>query len=295
MNDTHTHISLSLLADCGSTKVDWCLTQDGNPMLRVQTAGINPVYQSEEEMECCIQNELLPALGGQVPQSLHFYGAGCATPALTEKVSDVLQRCICPEGRVEVCSDMVGAARSLLGRQAGIACILGTGSNSCLWDGERMLQNVSPLGFILGDEGSGAYLGKRLVGDLLKGQTPSHLRDAFLARYELTPGDIIDRVYRQPFPNRFLASLSPFIAEHRDEPCMRRIVLESFRAFLTRNVCLYPHYEEYPVCFTGSIAWHYRDWLGEAMSEAKLRLGVVKASPMEGLVEYHGKYDQLLI
>ena len=110
MNDTHTNISLSLLADCGSTKVDWCLTQDGNPVLRVQTAGINPVYQSEEEMECCIQNELLPALGGQVPQSLHFYGAGCATPALTEKVSDVLQRCICPEGRVEVCSDMVGAA-----------------------------------------------------------------------------------------------------------------------------------------------------------------------------------------
>lgn len=275
-----------LLADSGSTKTDWCLVDRGNPILRQQTQGINPVYQSEEEIERCIQNELLPALNGRQPQALYFYGAGC-TPALTEKMSHVLRRVLCPEGTVEVCSDMVGAARSLLGCQEGIACILGTGSNSCLWDGERMVQNVSPLGFILGDEGSGAYLGKRLVGDLLKGQTPSYLRDAFEAHYALTPADIIERVYRRPFPNRFLASLSPFIAGHLHEPCLRRLVLDSFHAFIVRNVWQYPRYQDYPVCFTGSIAWHYREFLVEAARETGIRIGRITASPLEGLVEYH--------
>lgn len=275
-----------LLADSGSTKTDWCLTQDGNPILQQQTQGINPVYQSEREIECCIQSELLPALNGKYPQALYFYGAGC-TPALTGKMSHILRRVLCPEGTIEVCSDMVGAARSLLGGQEGIACILGTGSNSCLWDGKRMVQNVSPLGFILGDEGSGAYLGKRLVGDLLKGQTPPYLLDAFEAHYALTPADIIERVYRRPFPNRFLASLSPFIAAHLHEPCLRRLVLDSFRAFIIRNVWQYPRYQDYPVCFTGSVAWHYRELLAEAAHGAGIRLGRVTASPLEGLVEYH--------
>lgn len=276
-----------LLADSGSTKTDWCLTENGITVLKAQTTGINPVYQTEEEIKLCISHELLPKLERRMPQALHFYGAGCATPALTEKVRGVLRRLLCPDGQVEVCSDMVGAARSLSGHRPGIVCILGTGSNSCLWDGERMEQNVSPLGFILGDEGSGAYLGKHLIGDLLKGQTPPYLRETFLARYQLTPGDIIDRVYRQPFPNRFLASLSPFIAEHIDEPCMRRMVSNGFHAFITRNVLLYPHCKEYPVSFTGSIAWHYRELLAEAARETGIHIGTITASPLKGLVEYH--------
>ena len=222
-----------LLADSGSTKTDWALLGGDGQAMEFQTAGINPFYQSEEDIRLAMR-EVLPFVDGACLGKVYFYGAGCAFPEKIRMVESAVAGVL--QVPCEVHSDLLAAARALCGHRPGIACILGTGSNSCLWDGERMLQNVSPLGFILGDEGSGAYLGKRLVGDLLKGQTPSHLRDAFLARYELTPGDIIDRVYRQPFPNRFLASLSPFIAEHRDEPCMRRIVLESFRAFLTRRL-----------------------------------------------------------
>lgn len=284
-----TNATLILLADSGVTKTDWCLIQDGASVLTLQTTGMSPVYQTEKELEQCICRELLPALDrcGQRPQALYFYGAGCATPALTGVMRSVLRRCVCPGGTVEVSSDMVGAARSLLGHRPGIACILGTGSNSCLWDGERMLQNVSPLGFILGDEGSGAYLGKQLLGDLWKGQTPPALKEAFQTRYGLTLADVINRVYRSPFPNRFLASLSLFIAEHRDEPSMKRIVYEGFRSFIVRNVCQYPCYQEYPVCFTGSVAWHYRDWLSEAASETGITLGTVMASPLLGLAVYH--------
>lgn len=278
-----------LIADAGATKTDWCLAQDGKPVLRLKTAGISPVYQTEEEIECSIRNELLPSLNGQQPQAIYFYGAGCATPALTEKVCGALQHCLCPEGNMEVCSDMVGAARALLRNREGIACILGTGSNSCMWDGHRIVMNVPPLGYILGDEGSGAYLGKQLVGDLLKGVTSPVLLQAFNDRYGLTQADIIDHVYRRPFPNRFLASLSPFLAEHTDDPDVRRIVQDSFCAFLHRNVLRYPHSTEHTVCFTGSVAWHYRSHLTEVAHGLGIHMGSIVPSPMEGLVVYHNK------
>lgn len=276
-----------LLADCGSTKTDWCLTKDGVLVQHVRTAGINPVYLNQEEVECIIRQELLPALCGCVPDSLHFYGAGCATPELTEHMRTVLRRCLCPQGEVEVCSDMVGAARALLGTREGIACILGTGSNSCFWDGKRMAQNVPPLGFILGDEGSGAYLGKRLVSDLMRGILPRSMREDFLSRYGLTMGDIIERVYRHPFPNRFLASFAPFIADNLNERCVYRLVFESFRAFIRRNIGLYYRWRFYPVCFTGSIAWHFRDVLIKAAESDSVRIHTIVPSPMGGLIRFH--------
>jgi N-acetylglucosamine kinase-like BadF-type ATPase len=183
-------------------------------------------------------------------------------------------------------SDMLGAARGLCGRNPGIVCILGTGSNSCFYDGDKIVYNVSPLGFILGDEGSGAVLGKLLVSDLLKNQLPAGLKEKFMEEFDLTPGMIIERVYRQPFPNRFLASLSPFLLRNIKEPALRSLVLNSFRSFLTRNVMQYD-YKRYPVCFIGSVAYHYREILDEALLAAGMQSGGIIRQPMEGLVKYY--------
>ena len=204
-----------LIADSGSTKTDWCLVENGENILRFQTRGTNPFFQTEEEILEEIETGLLPGLKGVEPSSVHFYGAGCAFPEKNEIIRRAVSRHL--PVPVEVGSDLLAAARALCGDRPGIACILGTGSNSCQYDGKEIVKNVSPLGFILGDEGSGAVLGKLLIGDVLKDQLPPALKELFLSQYELTPASIMDRVYRQPFPNRFLAGFSPFILEHLDE------------------------------------------------------------------------------
>lgn len=274
-----------LIADSGSTKTDWWLADHGEVKCRIQTAGCNPFFQTAEEMQAELTARLLPALQGAVPDSIHFYGAGC-TPEKSVSVSQTLAGSLAVTGEIEVCSDMLGAARSLCGHGPGIACILGTGSNSCFYDGTRIVSNVSPLGFILGDEGSGAVLGKLLVGDLLKNQLSTPLKEEFFSHFRLTQAEIIDRVYRRPFPNRFLASLSPFLAAHIGEASIRQLVLDSFTAFLKRNIMQYP-WTKHDIHFIGSIAYHYRELLHEAARQCGLRIGTIRQSPMEGLVRYH--------
>jgi N-acetylglucosamine kinase-like BadF-type ATPase len=187
---------------------------------------------------------------------------------------------------VEVYTDLLAAARGVCGHNPGIACIMGTGSNSCFYDGQHIVHNVSPLGYILGDEGGGAVLGKLLVGDLLKGMMSEELKDKFLKQFNLTPAQIIDRVYRQPFPNRFLAGLSPFLAENIHEPEIYTLVLNSFKSFIVRNVMKYDYYT-WPVHFIGSIAYYYKEILAEAASETGIRMGMVSKSPLQGLVAFH--------
>lgn len=275
-----------LIADSGSTKTDWCMAEKGVAIKRIPTKGMNPFFQSEDEMVEEMKHSLLPELDGKRPEAVYFYGAGCAF----DKVEIVRRAISCvlslDMAAIEVNSDMLAAARSVCGHEAGIACILGTGSNSCFYNGKEIEANVSPLGFILGDEGSGAVLGKLFIGDLLKNQLPAGLKEKFLERYQLTPADIIDRVYRKPFPNRFLATLSPFISEHITIPEVRQLVKQSFKAFLVRNVMQYD-YQHYAVGFNGSVAWYYRDILEEALSETGLKMGIIIKAPMEGLLKYH--------
>ena len=183
---------------------------------------------------------------------------------------------------------MLGAARALCGTNPGIACIIGTGSNSCLYDGDKIVANVPPLGYILGDEGSGAVLGRTLVGLLLKGVLPSSLRDKFMEEYGLTTELVIDNVYRQPMPNRFLASLAPFIAEHREEPGIQEMLIQSFRLFFTRNVKMYGH-PEMPVNFVGSIAHVFLEELKRAASLEGLKMGKILRSPIAEIAAFHGK------
>ncbi|WP_283388715.1 ATPase [Barnesiella viscericola] len=273
-----------LLADSGSTKTDWALARNGSLVKQITTEGINPFFQTEEEISRIVHERLMPALDGAMPHEVHFYGAGCAFPEKNRLVEQAITRHL--PVPVEIGSDLLGAARSLCGRRPGIACIMGTGSNSCYYDGQTIAANVSPLGYVLGDEGSGAVLGRLLVGDCLKNQLPAPLKEAFFRRFDLTPQLILEQVYKQPFPNRFLASLSPFLIEHIDEPCIHRLVLNSFKSFFTRNVMQYDC-RGVKVHFTGSIAYYYREVLDEAARALQIELGHIVRSPLEGLVTYH--------
>ena len=276
---------MMLIADSGSTKTDWCVILDNTPIKRIGTKGLNPFFQSEEEIQQELTHSLLPQLPEGTIDSVYFYGAGCTpekAPTLRRAIADSLP----VVGNIKAYSDMLAAARGLCGREAGITCILGTGSNSCFYDGKEIVNHISPLGFILGDEGSGAVLGKLLVGDILKNQLSPAIKEAFLKQFDLTVPEIIDRVYRQPFPNRFLASLSPCIAQHLEEPGIRQLVLGSFIAFLRRNVMQYD-YTQYPAHFIGSVAHCYKEILQEAAQETGIRIGKILQSPMEGLIQYH--------
>lgn len=276
---------MMLIADSGSTKTDWCVILDNTPIKRIGTKGLNPFFQSEEEIQQELTHSLLPQLPEGTIDSVYFYDAGCTpekAPTLRRAIADSLP----VVGNIKAYSDMLAAARGLCGREAGITCILGTGSNSCFYDGKEIVNHISPLGFILGDEGSGAVLGKLLVGDILKNQLSPAIKEVFLKQFDLTVPEIIDRVYRQPFPNRFLASLSPFIAQHLEEPGIRQLVLGSFIAFLRRNVMQYD-YTQYPAHFIGSVAHCYKEILQEAAQETGIRIGKILQSPMEGLIQYH--------
>ncbi len=278
-----------LIADCGSTKIDWCVVRQGKVEKQVFTCGMNAVMLTEDEMRERIAAELMPELADRAAsiEAVYFYGAGCISPEVCGNVERAIRANIPAARTVEVHTDLLAAARALCGREPGIACILGTGSNSCFYDGRAIACNVSPLGYILGDEGSGAVLGKLLVGDVLKGQLPQELCEKFLARYDLSLLEIIRRVYKEPQGNRFLASLTPFLIENINEPAIHALVKRSFAAFFTRNISHYDGMCAPVVNFIGSIAFYYRDVLDEAARECGYSIGTVLKSPMEGLISFH--------
>ena len=289
-----------LLADSGSTKTHWCLMTASGQCSHVHTEGINPVLQPIEVIQATVSDQLLPQIArllwaGTVTH-VFFYGAGC-TPEKKVLVQQILES-VFKKAEVMVASDMLGAARGLFGHESGVACILGTGSGSCFYNGETIEWAVPSLGYILGDEGSGAVLGKRLVSDLLKNQLdgvqsteyrvqtelPS-LKELFFKECETSMADIIDHVYRQPFPNRFLAKLSRFCANHIDDPRIHDLVYDHFVQFIRRNLIQYKPTS--PVGFVGSIAYYYRPILEEAMRAEGMQIGKVLQDPIEGLKEYH--------
>lgn len=287
-----------LIVDSGSTKTAWCVALPGGLSFTVGTAGINPVRDGEEAVQAVvsdasslISDELIVGRASSFAaqrcfERIFFYGAGCIPP-YSDVVSRALARAF-PGAQVAVESDLLGAARALCGHDEGIACILGTGSNSCLYDGRRIVANTSPLGWILGDEGSGAVLGRTLVGDLLKGQLDGALKRAFFERFALTQGDVIEHVYRQPLANRWLASLVPFLAEHRSDEGIHALLVGSFRSFFHRNVAAYGR-KDLPVGLVGGVAWQFQPELCEAAEAEGFMLGRVLKQPIELLREFHGE------
>ncbi len=278
-----------LIADCGSTKIDWCVLNKTKVEKQVFTLGMNAVMLTEEEMRSRFSTELLPELGeiSSKIKAIYFYGAGCISPEVCGNVARALKANMPSCDTVEVYSDLLAAARALCGREPGIACILGTGSNSCFYDGKGIADNVSPLGYILGDEGSGAVLGKLFLGDVLKKQLPAEVCARFLNEYDLDLLGIIRRVYREPQANRFLASVTPFLSKNTAVPEIHDLVFNAFKAFFKRNIKNYEHYSCHKVNFIGSIAYYFRDILQEAATAEGCQVGRIVKSPMEGLIKFH--------
>lgn len=276
-----------LIADCGSTKIDWCVVNDGKVVEQIFTSGINALLMTEEQIRETLAAELAEKVKGYAIESVYCYGAGCLFDDICANVRRAIAHNVPTAKTIEVHSDLLAAARALCGQNEGIACILGTGSNSCYYNGKEIVDNVSPLGYILGDEGSGAVLGKLLVGDVLKNQLPKELCEKFLAEYDLDRQKIIEGVYKKPAANRFLASLSPFLIKNIEEPAIHRLVLNAFKSFFVRNIENYSNYKSMPVSFVGSVAFYYKDVLAEAAKALDITIGTIIKSPMEGLVKYH--------
>ncbi len=295
-----------LIADSGSTKTDWTLLlssseENTNKVIATfKTQGITPIHQTAADIRQILGQELMSQLStfprahlvsmGILDTSLvqHasvcFYGSGC-TPAHVPMMKQVLNEVLSPKD-VEVHSDLMAAARALCGHDAGIACILGTGANSCLYDGEQIVQNTPALGYILGDEGSGSVLGRLFLNVIFKNPKMANLRDKFLKETKQTQADIIKKVYNEPMANRYLASTSTFIIEHLDNPTLRQLVIDNFRQFFRSNIDPYNR-KDLPVHFVGSMAFHYRSQLEEAAKLEGYTIGQTLQSPMEGLIKYH--------
>ena len=269
-----------LVCDSGSTKADW-LYANGDSEEAVRTDGINPVRDSGE-----IINRIVASLPNWTPECIYFYGAGCIEP-YSASVRKALQERF-PKALVSVESDLLGAARALFGHEEGIACILGTGSNSCLYKNGQITANVPPMGYILGDEGSGAVLGRQLVSDIVKGQLSQELKDAFMEEFQLTPALIVENVYRKPAANRFLASLCPFLSKHRDYDEIQRLLASEFERFLRRNVLLYNR-PDFEIRYVGSISVHFEHELRNVHAKMGLKMGDVLASPVKKMMFFHHK------
>ena len=275
-----------LIADSGNTKTDWCCIDGLDAVNSFSTSGLNALILPKDKVLSIFQSEVSEKTEGMSFSHIYFYGAGCIDASVKLKVEDALSK-VFPNATVTVESDLLGAARSLCGDKPGIACIIGTGSNSCLYDGTEIVDNVPSLGYILGDEGSGAVLGRMLISDVMKGVLPESLVKKFQERYNLDPVTVVHRVYNESDANRFLASVTPFLLENIEEPAIHRLVLNAFKSVFTRNIMRYDNYKNKLINVTGSIGWYFKDVLHEAADAMDCSLGAISRAPMEGLVDYH--------
>jgi N-acetylglucosamine kinase-like BadF-type ATPase len=278
-----------LIADSGSTKTDWiCLTgDDESTQIEVQTVGLNPFHVSDNEIRGVLTHDVLPQLGDSNVEAVYFYGSGVRSE-VEGRVEGLLRESFPDAKTVQAHSDLLGACRALCGDEAGIACILGTGANSCVYDGKKIVHNTPALGYILGDEGSGAVLGKHLLHDLYTGVLPHNLRLTFEREMGLELSEIINKVYREPQANRFLASLSEFIHRHLDEEGIRQMVYNTFSDFINYHVSRYGRHD-LPLSFVGSIAFYYQEQLQLIVQMLGYPMGTILKSPLQGLVAYHSK------
>lgn len=279
---------MKLVVDSGSTKSDWGFFNTPYDLKVYKTQGMNPLHIHGDELKTIISHELLdnnPDIKPDQVKELFFYGSGCANNTICSQMENILKDYF-PNASITVDSDMLGAARALCGNSEGVACVLGTGSNSCLYNGSTVKDQVPSLGYILGDEGSAAALGRRLINDCFKRQLPENVCKEFIEKYSLTKDIVIENVYRKPMANRYIANFATFLIDKRDIPEVHKLLVQCFSDFFTRNVISY-HKPWMPVHFVGSLANSFSDELREAADSLGMTIGKIVTSPMEGLVEYH--------
>ena len=280
-------MSIQLIADSGSTKAAWCLL-DGKKKKKIVTQGISPYFLSALQIQEILEKELLPALKHIQPDIIHYYGTGCSNPANIKTVKQALKK-VFPMAKINVDHDLMGAAKALCGDEKGVACILGTGSNSCYYNGKKIVNNSPGLGFILGDEGSGAYLGKKVIQYYMYKTFDPELMDRFDAKYSTNAIKILDAVYKQPMANRYLANFTEFLVENRGHFMIENIIEDSLNDFFFTHICKYRESWTLPIHFIGSVAYGFKDVVKEMCHSYELQIGKVLQQPMDGLIKYHGE------
>ena len=275
---------MKLIAESGSTRTEWALVEDNHLVQRVFTEGLNPFFQTRREISRSVRLGLPESFFKKKLDQVYYYGAGCSS---YEK-KNILGASLVAQFKtpIQVESDLLAAARGLFKCEAGIACILGTGSNSCFYDGKIIVKNVKAAGYILGDEGSGAVLGKLFLADLLKGLAPKELANEFHEKFRISVNDVMESVYNLPFPNRFLGTIAYFLGDYMDNEYVYNLLTNNLRSFFNRNVCQYD-YINYPIRFVGSLAYAYPDILQEVAQEFGVERDVIEETPMNGLIEFH--------
>ncbi len=277
---------MKIIADSSSTRTEWALVDGDKVVEHAFTSGMNPYFQTRREISHAIRLELPEAFFKRRWEHVYFYGAGCANKEKTKLMESSLVAQFKTPVTVE--SDLLGAARGLLVRRPGLACILGTGSNSCLYDGHEIVKTVSSLGYILGDEGSSAYLGKTLIADMLKGIAPQRLTQEFYEHFNVTPNMLMDDIYTYKMPSRTLARYSTFLAQNLENEYVYQLVYAAFMRFFSRNITAYD-FANNPISFVGSTCVTYRDILYRAADEFGAVIDKVIPASMPGLIEYHAE------
>lgn len=276
-----------ILADSSTTRTEWVLVDGEQIVAQAYTQGLNPYFLSRREISHCVRLELPDEFFRKRWDHIYFYGAGCANP---EK-NKILESSLVAQFRtpVTINSDLLGAARGLFVRNRGLGCILGTGSNSCVYDGEKILKNIKSGGYILGDEGSGSDIGKTFINDCLKNLAPKEIIEGFYETYAVTADEIMDEVYSGPAPNKTLAKYAFYLAPLKDHPYVEEIVKNAFSRFFSRCISQYNDYEELPVGFVGKVALNFESHLRAVATEYGVEISRISDRSIPGLIQYHSK------
>ncbi|MBA2499149.1 MAG: N-acetylglucosamine kinase [Chitinophagaceae bacterium] len=276
---------IKLIADSGATKAEWCLVNK-NKIQTIFTQGISPYFLNTQQIIELLEKELIPKISPLSINEIHYYGTGCANPANAKSIKKAL-KWIFKDALVIVNHDLMAAARSLCQKEKGIACILGTGSNSCYYNGTRIVKNSPGLGYVLGDEASGAYLGKKVIQHYLYKTFDDDLLARFDAKYVTNAAEILENVYKKPLPNRYLASFTMFLADNRGHYMIENIIEDGLNDFFFTHLCKYKEAWNLPINFVGSVAYGFKDVLNQLCHSYEFELGIVLKNPMQGLVEFH--------
>ena len=273
-----------MIVESGSTRTEWALVEDQQLVQHAFTEGLNPYFQTRREISRSVRLGLPEVFFKKKLEQVHYYGAGCNS---LEKRNTLGASLVAQfKTPIQVESDLLAAARGLFKTEAGIACILGTGSNSCFYNGKIIVKNVRSGGYILGDEGSGAVIGMKFLSDVLKGLSPAGVTSDFFDKFRTTPNDIMESVYNRPFPNRYLASVAYFLADYMTVDYVASLVTNSFFDFFRRNIRQYD-YQSYPTRFVGSLAYRYADPLRDVAKEFGVTVDKIEETAMKGLIDFH--------
>jgi N-acetylglucosamine kinase-like BadF-type ATPase len=277
-----------LIADGGSTKTNWCLINEAGRKIHFNTEGYNPYFAKQDYIERSLSTTLPDHLLAENVEEVYYYGAGCSTDANKKIVKDAMQK-VFVNAKIEIDHDLLASCRALLGDEPGFAAILGTGTNTCLYDGKEITLNIDSLGYFLGDEGSGSNIGKRLLADYMKGFMPKGLAEQFFNIYALTNEDIFDNIYNKPLPNRFCASFSKFLYDFKTvyPEYTEDVVDTAFTAFFEKLVIHYPNYKGHLLNCVGSVGYSFRDRLSVIADRYEMGVGKIIRSPIDDLVQYH--------